>query len=76
MLLGLGSGNHSDFNGNLALWDVRQALLWLRSNSEAIGIDLNRITLWGYSAGASVVGHLVLSRQTRGMKIFEVWGTL
>jgi acetyl esterase/lipase len=45
---------------------VRQALLWVRENSKQMDIDLKRITLWGYSAGASIASHLSLSEQTRG----------
>jgi carboxylesterase type B len=52
--IGLASSGDSDFGGNYALWDVREALLWLRKNSEQLGVDRERITFWGYSAGASV----------------------
>ncbi|KAI6190630.1 Carboxylic ester hydrolase [Aphelenchoides bicaudatus] len=66
-LTGLGSNGDSEFGGNYALWDVRQALLWLHKNSKQLGFDPEHVTLWGYSAGASIVGHLSLSHQTRDL---------
>jgi acetyl esterase/lipase len=34
------------------LLDLQQALHWMRANAATLGIDPNRIGVWGYSAGA------------------------
>ena len=41
---------------NLAMWDLRQALLWVRDNIEAFGGDMKRVTVFGGSSGAMVAG--------------------
>ncbi|KAI6170838.1 Carboxylic ester hydrolase [Aphelenchoides bicaudatus] len=44
-----------------------QALLWIRENAKQMDIDVDRITLWGYSAGASIASHMTLSEHTRDL---------
>lgn len=44
--------------------DLRQALRWLRARSQRLGIDPQRIGLWGSSAGAHVATFTALSAQT------------
>jgi len=44
--------------------DLRQALRWLRANSENLGIDPYRIGLWGSSAGGHVAAFTALSSET------------
>lgn len=39
-----------------AVDDVRSALRWLRDNAAQIGVDPQRLGLWGYSAGAHLAG--------------------
>ncbi|KAH8649770.1 carboxylesterase [Ilyonectria robusta] len=40
---------------NLGLLDMRQALLWVRNNIAKFGGDVDRITIFGQSAGAGMV---------------------
>ncbi|KAM0319905.1 hypothetical protein ACHAPQ_010180, partial [Fusarium lateritium] len=40
---------------NLGLLDLRQALLWIRQNAPSFGGDVDRITLFGQSAGAGMI---------------------
>ncbi|OLN86960.1 Cholinesterase 3 [Colletotrichum chlorophyti] len=42
---------------NLGLLDVRLAMQWVRDNVERFGGDVNRITMFGQSAGASLVDY-------------------
>lgn len=44
--------------------DLRQALRWLRANADRLGIDPQRIGLWGSSAGAHVAAFAALSART------------
>ncbi|KAI6188941.1 COesterase domain-containing protein [Aphelenchoides besseyi] len=66
-ITGFASNGDDEFKGNYGLFDVKQALLWFRRNVNSLDIDLSRITLFGYSAGASIVGHMVLSKHTRDL---------
>ncbi|KAJ0114230.1 carboxylesterase [Diaporthe amygdali] len=40
---------------NLGLLDIRLALEWIRDNIDAFGGDVNRITMFGQSAGAGLI---------------------
>ncbi|KAI6229592.1 COesterase domain-containing protein [Aphelenchoides besseyi] len=66
-ITGFASNGDDEFKGNYGLLDVKQALLWFRQNANSLDIDPSRITLFGYSAGASIVGHMVLSKHTRDL---------
>ncbi|KAH7169868.1 carboxylesterase [Dactylonectria macrodidyma] len=54
------SSGHFGFPGNpvtasnLGLLDMRLAIHWIRNNAAAFGGDVNRITIFGQSAGASM----------------------
>jgi para-nitrobenzyl esterase len=54
-------------SGNYALLDQVQALRWVRDNIREFGGDPGRVTIWGQSAGASFVGHLMTMPLARGL---------
>lgn len=54
----------NEFPGNQALLDQNEALRWIRNNAEAMGGDVNRITIGGFSAGAAMVGYHLLIRES------------
>ena len=54
-------------SGNYALRDIVSALTWLRTNVAAFGGDPERITLAGQSAGATLIAHLLVSPDARGL---------
>ena len=50
--------------GNYGLWDAKASLEWLIANIGYFGGDPSRITIFGQSAGAGVVAHMMLSAET------------
>ena len=54
-------------NGNYAVSDVITALEWVRENVEAFGGDPDRVTIFGESAGASIVRFLLASPAAKGL---------
>ena len=54
-------------SGNYGLLDAVAALRWVRENIRQFGGDPNRVTLWGVSAGASVITALMVSPVTSGL---------
>ncbi|XP_063708885.1 juvenile hormone esterase-like [Culicoides brevitarsis] len=65
--LGFFSTNDRSAQGNYGLKDCVEALKWVQKNIEAFGGDRNRVTIFGQSAGGSMVHHLILSPMAKGL---------
>jgi para-nitrobenzyl esterase len=64
---------------NYHLLDAIAALQWMKTNAAAFGGDPSNITLFGESAGATMVANLLTSPQTKGLfqkAIIESTGSL
>jgi para-nitrobenzyl esterase len=61
----LGDGDR--IPANLGLLDLTEALRWVRAHVGAFGGDAHRITVFGQSAGADAIAHLLLSPGSRGL---------
>jgi para-nitrobenzyl esterase len=46
---------------NLGLFDIIEALQWIKSNIESFGGDPHNITLFGQSSGGDAIAHLMIS---------------
>ncbi|RCN36931.1 Carboxylesterase [Ancylostoma caninum] len=62
---GFFSTGDSQMPGNLGLWDMAEALMFIHANAENFGGDPRSITVWRHSAGSAAVGQLILSPITR-----------
>ena len=64
--VGFANTGDDEAKGNYALWDQRQALIFVRDNIRNFGGDPGRVTIFGQSAGGSSVGLHVVSPQSTG----------
>ena len=53
--------------GNYGLWDAVQALRWVNENIAYFGGDIERITIFGQSAGAAVASYMLYAPATQGL---------
>jgi para-nitrobenzyl esterase len=60
-------GDGERIPANLGLLDLIEALRWVRANIAAFGGDPECVTLFGQSAGADAIAHLLLCGETRGL---------
>jgi para-nitrobenzyl esterase len=66
-------------DANFHLLDAMAALKWIRDNAKVFGGDPGNVTLFGESAGATMVANLVTSPQAKGLfqkAIIESTGSL
>jgi acetylcholinesterase len=53
-----------EFGGNQAILDQNLAIRWIKKNAERLGGDPSRITLMGFSAGASLAGYHLFYKES------------
>lgn len=53
--------------GNFALWDQREALLWVKENIAQFGGNPELVTIFGESAGAGSVSAQTLGQHNEGL---------
>lgn len=63
--------------------DAREALQWIADNADTQGFDLERVALWGSSAGAIVANNLAYGLDEMGVEspvevaaVIDLWGRL
>ncbi|SDV48893.1 carboxylesterase/lipase family protein [Chitinasiproducens palmae] len=64
---GLSAESARKVSGNYGILDVAQALKWVRANIAQFGGDPTNVTIWGESAGASVITTLLSSPESAGL---------
>ncbi len=52
---------------NYGLMDIVRALRWVQENAEAFGGDTDNVTIFGESAGGTMVTRLMIAPQARGL---------
>jgi para-nitrobenzyl esterase len=63
----LGGGEPGGRPANLGLLDLIEALRWVRSRIDAFGGDPGRVTVFGQSAGADAIAHLLVASGAEGL---------
>ncbi|MDP1539546.1 MAG: alpha/beta hydrolase [Moraxellaceae bacterium] len=57
------------------LEDITQAITWLQQEGEALGVDTQRVALWGYSAGAHLASLAAMKEQALPIRAVIAGGT-
>lgn len=60
-------GGTEERPANLGLFDLIEALKWIKNNIAAFGGDEENITLFGQSSGGDAIAHLIISEGTQGL---------
>ncbi len=64
---GLESENTYGISGNYGIMDIIMSLQWVKQNIAAFGGDPNKVTIFGESAGGTLVGNMLLTPQASGL---------
>lgn len=57
----------ADAVANFGLWDIIEALRWIRQNAASFGGDPDRVTLFGESSGAEDIAALMFAEPAAGL---------
>ncbi|MFD2035522.1 carboxylesterase family protein, partial [Belliella marina] len=60
-------GGYLDRPANLGLLDMVAALRWIKTNIRSFGGNIDNITLFGQSAGADAIAHLMIAKDVDGL---------
>lgn len=60
-------GGYDERPANLGLFDIIEALKWIRTNISAFGGNPENITLLGQSSGGDAVTHLMIAEGVEGL---------
>ncbi|MBK1898069.1 carboxylesterase family protein [Chryseobacterium paridis] len=60
-------GGTEERPANLGLFDIIEALQWIKTNIESFGGDSGNITLLGQSSGGDAIAHLMISEGVKGL---------
>jgi len=60
-------GGSNQRPANLGLFDIIEALKWIKNNIAAFGGDTENITLFGQSSGGDAIAHLMISEGTQDL---------
>ena len=60
-------GGDEERPANLGLFDIIEALKWIKTNIESFGGDTENITLLGQSSGGDAIAHLMISDGVEGL---------
>ncbi|MCJ8155411.1 carboxylesterase family protein [Chryseobacterium sp. SSA4.19] len=60
-------GGTNDRPANLGLFDIIEALKWIRRNIRSFGGNPGNITLFGQSSGGDAIAHLMISEGVEGL---------